>query len=68
MRFTDVTILRNLTPEQLAEGIKSNYMSGHTIIKNDIYSSAPTAEIQYLLNKIIVNDDRELFHINASCC
>jgi hypothetical protein len=41
----NVTILRNFTPEQLAEGIKSNYVSGHTIIKNDIYSGAPPAKI-----------------------
>jgi hypothetical protein len=65
VRFRDVTIIKNLTPEQLPEGIWSNYVSAHAVIKDDTFSGAPPAEIHYFFNKILTDDGRELFHIHA---
>jgi len=40
-------------------------MCAHAVIKNDTFSGAPTDKIHYLLNKILPDDGRELFHIHA---
>ncbi|OEL21688.1 hypothetical protein BAE44_0017297 [Dichanthelium oligosanthes] len=64
-RFCNVSIRRDLTPEQLADGTRNNYLSDRAVIGNILYSGNPSSEIRHLLALIQNDDGRELFHVHT---